>query len=173
MANEDLNYSEILLRNISRNINGLSDENRNTRKRSLISINKEFNEYKDKLTPDDYQKVMGEIIGPLVKCLSDPVEKCRCLVLEFILENISMVTDYSVFLSNILPIFVQRLGQIDIVEPSEEIRLSCVELMRKFILLCKVNIAPFVQDYIKILQVSNYYKFSYSYILIIIMTSTK
>lgn len=156
MEVEKVNILDDLLRNIRRDINGLSDDNRNTRKKALIHIDKEFTSNKQQLSNDDCQNILSEIIKSLVKGLSDPVEKCRLMVLELISNIIESVKDPVLFLSYILPVFVQRLSQVDIVEPSEEIRLTCVKLMQKFLGLCQKSIAPFVEDYVKILQVTFY-----------------
>ena len=168
---ENINYADNLLKSIRRDINGLSDDNRNIRKKSLNNITLEFISNKDQLSNDDCQAILSEIIKALVKGLSDPVEKCRFMVLELISEIIKLVKDSTVFLSYILPVFVQRLSQEEIVEPSEEIRLYCVQLMIQFLNICQKKIAPFVEDYVKILQVNNVtiiffcklYKFIYIY----------
>ena len=47
---------------------------------------------------------------------------------------------------------VQRLGQLEITEPSEEIRLQLVGLAVLLVELTRKNIAPYLDDLIRILQ---------------------
>ncbi|KAK2189217.1 hypothetical protein NP493_113g03034 [Ridgeia piscesae] len=152
MADPEEHVVENILRNITRFINGLSDENRNTRKRSLEGIRKEILSRKPQLEPTDLQQALKEIVKPLLQVLSDPVEKCRDLSLCFMADCLQVVPEPYNFLSFIIPVVVQRLGQQDIVEPSEELRLSLVKLLLLLVESCKKKMGPYVDDMVKILQ---------------------
>ena len=62
------------------------------------------------------------------------------------------MTDLSSFLPYIIPIVVQRLGQPEIVEPCEELRLYIVELLCSVIEICHEKVGVYIDDMIKILQ---------------------
>ena len=62
------------------------------------------------------------------------------------------VADMSQFLPYIIPTVVQRLGQPELVEPCEEIRLSTVEMLLSVIEICGVKVGVYIDDLIKILQ---------------------
>ena len=152
MADPVEHVVENILRNITRFINGLTDENRNTRKRSLEGIRKEILSRKPQLEPEDLQHVLKEIVKPLLQVLSDPVEKCRDLSVCFMTDCLKTIPEPYEFLSFIIPAVVQRIGQQDIVESSEELRLSLVKLLLILVESCKKKMGPYVDDMVKILQ---------------------
>lgn len=47
---------------------------------------------------------------------------------------------------------VQRLGQAEIIESSEEVRLQLCQLLVMLVNLCGKAIAPYLDDYVSILQ---------------------
>ena len=62
------------------------------------------------------------------------------------------VADMSQFLPYVIPAVVQRLGQPELVEPCEEIRLSTVEMLLSVIEICGEKVGVYIDDLIKILQ---------------------
>ncbi len=58
------------------------------------------------------------------------------------------------YLQHIIPVFVDRLGNIEIVETTEEIRLLQVEALSCLVDLCQQNINLFVKDIVHILQMT-------------------
>ena len=62
------------------------------------------------------------------------------------------MVDTSVFLPYIVPSIAQRLGQPEVVEPCEEIRLALVQLLTAIIDLTKSKVGLYIDDMIKILQ---------------------
>lgn len=62
------------------------------------------------------------------------------------------VTDLSQFLPYIIPTVVQRLGQPEIVESCEELRLYIVEILCSVIEICREKVSVYIDDMIKILQ---------------------
>ena len=62
------------------------------------------------------------------------------------------VTDLSQFLPYIIPTVVQRLGQPEIVESCEELRLYIVEMLCSVVEICSENVGVYIDDMIKILQ---------------------
>ena len=65
---------------------------------------------------------------------------------------IPVVMDFSVALAYIMPVLVARLGQQDITEPSEELRLLMVTMMTSFTDMCTSKMAPYLNDTVTILQ---------------------
>ena len=60
--------------------------------------------------------------------------------------------DLSVFLPYIVPTVVERLGQSEMVEPCEELRLYLVEMLSSVTKICQGKIGVYIDDMIKILQ---------------------
>ena len=65
---------------------------------------------------------------------------------------IPIVMDFSVALTYVMPVLVVRLGQQDITEPSEELRLLMVVMMTSFTVLCGPKVSPYLNDTVTILQ---------------------
>lgn len=143
---------ELICKNLSRHLNCLASENKATRKRALEAIKKEVVKKQPGTDPVILNKVLHELIRPLLTMFSDPVAACREQVIAMLSEIIEQVSDPHDFLQFIIPVLVQRLGQLNVVEPMEEVRLQLVELMHKLIELNTKRIAPYLDDLIKILQ---------------------
>ena len=138
---------------LTRHINCLLDDNRNTRKRAIEAIRKETLSRDPPLEPDTLQRVFSEFtLKPLLKIFYDPVEKCRELSVSTVTDVVQKISQPHEFLQYILPTLVQRLGQQELVEPSEEIRLQLVGLLHSLVVLCGKKISPYVDDVAKILQ---------------------
>lgn len=140
-----------ILQNLGRSINLLSDPSRFNRKKAFEEIRKETIERKECLDLVVLDEVMGDIIKPVLKLLSDSVENLRENAIKFIVVTIDKVSQPEEFMHCIVPVLLQRLGQQDIVEPSEEIRLQLIKLLGKLLDKCAKNIELYVQDLVKIL----------------------
>ncbi len=64
----------------------------------------------------------------------------------------AQVEDMPTILPLLLPVAVARLGRLEITEPSEEIRLSLVSLLSAIVTRCGVDIGPYLNDMVLILQ---------------------
>ncbi|KAK2567034.1 Dynein axonemal assembly factor 5 [Acropora cervicornis] len=137
---------------LQRDINCLSDENRGTRKRALEKIRKEVFSRKPHFPAALLQVAFTEILKPALKLFADPTEKCRELSVQLVSEFAKQVTDLSQFLPYIIPTIVQRLGQPELVEPCEELRLYTVELLYSVAEICGEKLGVYIDDLIKILQ---------------------
>ena len=151
MAAVDEN-SNAVLQGIARHINCLSEENRNTRKKALESIRNDTVNRKPPLEDSDLGPVFSEVLKPLLKTFSDPVEKCRELSVGIVHRFFEKVSDPEERLSYVFPVLVQRLGQQEIVEPSEELRLQLVELFSLLIDKAGQKLPVYLEDSIRILQ---------------------
>ncbi len=143
---------EKVLQGLSRHLNCLSEENRNTRKRAIQGIGKGTLELNPSLEPEVLQCVLTEIIKPVLKLFSDPTEKCRELSILFLSNCMDKVSDVSEFLPMTMPVLVQRLGQHEVIEPSEELRLEMIQLLSKLVRLCQQKMSIYLDDVIRILQ---------------------
>ncbi|XP_033749456.1 dynein assembly factor 5, axonemal-like [Pecten maximus] len=150
MATIDQNSNSVL-QGIARHINCLSEDNRNTRKRALEGIRKDTVGRKPSLEQAETGVIFSEIIKPLLKCFSDPVEKCRELAILLVKDFLKVITDPQENLPYIMPILVQRLGQQDIVETSEELRLELTGLLLDIVEFSGKKMAAYLDDCIKIL----------------------
>ena len=56
------------------------------------------------------------------------------------------------FLPYIIPTLVQRLGNQEIVEPTEEIRLLHIESLSSLVDICKEHLNLYIEDLIRILE---------------------
>lgn len=151
MASMDQN-ANAALQGIARHINCLTEENRNTRKRALEGIKKDTLDRKPSLQESELSHIFSEILKPLLKILSDPVEKCRELAITMVKEYCKVIKAPVDNLPYIMPILVQRLGQQEIVETSEELRLLLVEFASDIVEFSGKNIHVYLDDFIKILQ---------------------
>ena len=62
------------------------------------------------------------------------------------------MVDASAFLPYVIPSVAQRLGQPEVVESCEELRLSLVQLLTALTELTKSKVGLYIDDMIKILQ---------------------
>ena len=150
MATMDQN-SNAALQGIARHMNCLSEENRNTRKKALEGIKKDTIKRTPTLGETEARHVFSELVKPLLKTLSDPVEKCRELSAELIGEFLKLVPDPETKLSYVVPVLVQRLGQQEMIETSEELRLMLVGIAVQIVEFSGKNIAMYLDDFVKIL----------------------
>ncbi|XP_002740361.1 dynein axonemal assembly factor 5-like [Saccoglossus kowalevskii] len=141
-----------VLQGIARQINCLSDDNRTTRRRGIDGIRKATLGKEPPLEKEILKEVLNHIVKSILKCFSDPVEKCRELAIHFIGDYITSVDNFEDILPYLIPTLVQRLGCKEIVENAEELRLTLVELLTKIVEICKKNVAPYLDDMIQILQ---------------------
>ncbi|CAH1795277.1 unnamed protein product [Owenia fusiformis] len=149
---QEVQKSQEVLQNLTRYLNSIGDDNRNTRKRALESIRKETLGKKPPLDKAIFHHVFVEISKPILSCLSDPVEKCRELSGNFIQDSIKLLPCLEEFLPLLIPVFVQRLGQQDLVEQSEEIRLVLLETLTLIVKEANKRLAVYLDDMVTILR---------------------
>nr|DBA19487.1 TPA: hypothetical protein GDO54_015320 [Pyxicephalus adspersus] len=135
---------------VARHLNCLNDDNKNTRKRALVAIQKEAED--KRLGSAALQEVFGELLKPLLKSLSDPMEKCRELSIQTISYCVTNVPRPEEALPYLIPTITQRLGSLEIMEPSEELRLALAELLYLLVEICGKKLAPYLDEMMRILQ---------------------
>ncbi|GLD66175.1 dynein assembly factor 5, axonemal [Lates japonicus] len=150
MAAGDEHASSEVLRGLARHLNCLNEDNKATRKRALEQIKRET---VDKgLSSSVLQEVFSALLKPLLKCLSDPMERCRETAIAVITEFIRCVPKPEESLPYLMPCLAQRLGEKEILEPAEELRLSAVEMLTLTVETCGKHLAPYLSEMINILQ---------------------
>lgn len=148
---DDALTTEDIRRGIQRLVNCLSDPSKIVRKRGLIDIKNET--ISRKLGGTILQDIATDVLKPVLKCFSDPSEVNRDLSVKFAIEYFSVIPQPEATLPYILPCLVQRLGQEEILEPSEELRHSIVEdLLSLTVELCGKKVAAFLDEMIQILK---------------------
>lgn len=150
MAVGDEHAASEVLRGLARHLNCLNEDNKSTRKRALELIKKET---VDKgLSSSVLQEVFTAILKPLLKCLSDPMERCRETAITTITEFIRCVPKPEESLPYLMPCLAQRLGEKEIREPAEELRLASIEMLNLKLEVCGKHLAPYLNEIINILQ---------------------
>ncbi|XP_041829819.1 dynein assembly factor 5, axonemal-like [Melanotaenia boesemani] len=149
VAGDEHAASEIL-RGLARDLNCLNEDNKTTRKKALESIKKETVDKGHSSSVS--QEVFAALLKPLLKCLSDPMEKCREIAIAIITEFIRSVPKPEESLPYLMPCLAQRLGEKEILEPAEELRLSAVEMLTLTVEVCGKHLAPYLNEMINILQ---------------------
>eukprot|EP00794_Sanderia_malayensis_P015658 gene15658-17238_t len=139
--------------NLQRDINCLSDGARYVRQKTLQKLQKEILNSKD-VTVAQHEGLFKELCIPLLKLFHYPSDKCRELSVKLVLGLCHKVAEPWLFLQYIIPVLVDRLGNKEIVEHTEEIRLLQVEAITQLIELCKEKISLYVKDVIQILEMT-------------------
>lgn len=63
----------------------------------------------------------------VIKCYADKFECCRCLAVEIISSFLQTLPDNDFYVEMIVPMIARRVGQTEIIEESEELRLQLVQ----------------------------------------------
>ncbi|XP_075244833.1 dynein axonemal assembly factor 5-like [Convolutriloba macropyga] len=141
-----------VLKSLARPINTLGSENKVVRRKALEQIRKETVAKSPPLEKDELQTISVEVHRNVLSCLSDESEKCREIALDVMKDFLVMVPNPLVLLPASMPVFVDRLGQQELTEESEEIRLTLVQTLSVVIDLTREGVVQFLYDFIKILQ---------------------
>ncbi|XP_060946261.1 dynein axonemal assembly factor 5-like [Limanda limanda] len=150
MAVGDEHAAADVLRGLARHVNCLNEDNMSTRRRALDQIKRDTVD--GGLSGGVLQELFSALLKPLLKCLSDPSERCRDTAIATITEFIRCVPRPEESLPYLMPCLAQRLGEKEILEPAEELRLSAVELLSLTVELCGKHLAPYLTEMIIILQ---------------------
>ncbi|KAI8999439.1 armadillo-type protein [Gaertneriomyces semiglobifer] len=140
---------------LQRDLNILSESSsdRNSKRRALEKVKKEtIANSALKVDHVRMRLVFTSLCKILVRLLGDNVEKCRELSAEILMGFTDYVDDITPFLAYIVPTIGTRLGQKEIIEPSEELRLLLVHTLVRLVQLSQAGFAPFVEGTVTILQ---------------------
>ncbi|XP_048465834.1 dynein axonemal assembly factor 5-like [Rhincodon typus] len=136
---------------LSRHINCLSNESKSSRRRALECIRAGTVEQKQ-LSSGVQQRLLTSLLRPLLRSLSDPAERCRELAALTLADFIRAVPRPHEALPQLIPVVVQRLGQQEITEPAEELRLTLLQLLVLTVEVCGRQLASYLEDMVRILQ---------------------
>lgn len=150
MAAEDQHAPSEIVRGLSRHLNCLNEDNKTARKRTLEIIKKETID--KNLSSDVLQEIFSVLLKPLLKCLTDPMDRCRETAISTITDFIRCVPNPEQSLPYLMPCLAQRFGDKDVLEPSEEIRLLAMEMLTLTLEVCGKHFAPYLNEMMNILQ---------------------
>eukprot|EP01147_Barroeca_monosierra_P003460 gene3460-6095_t len=151
LCDQDRATCTSILQSIQRDINCLSNENRAIRKRALLSIKSSTVDSKNKLNAAVMQAILHEILKPLLKKYEDPTEKCRELAIEIISSFLQEKPETSIYLPYIIPAYAHRLGQLEIKEPSEELRKILMDQLEQIINLAGNELSVYIEELTQVL----------------------
>lgn len=137
---------------IARDLQCLNDDSKFARRKAIENLKRETLDIKPELQSNEMRAILSVTQQPVLKLLSDSVEKCRELAVTYLTQCLTVAADITEILPYIFPVLVQRLGQPTITEPSEEVRLLLVELIGTVILLTKKHVAPYLDELIIIFK---------------------
>lgn len=69
----------------------------------------------------------------IIKCYADKFESCRCLAVEIISSLLKMLPDNDFYVEVLVPVIARRVGQKEIIEESEELRLQLVQQLLQIV----------------------------------------
>ncbi|KAJ9515483.1 hypothetical protein QJQ45_016496 [Haematococcus lacustris] len=118
---------------MQRLINCLTDPDRGTRRQAALSLQTKLL-VGDATTPAASPAMLqavacGPLRVPLITMMHDVVEKCRAVAVELLEHCVKQVPDPCPLLPGLVPALLQRMGQLPVQEPAEEVRLSLVRLL--------------------------------------------
>lgn len=137
----------------------IQSEDRKKRKAGLDEFYKIF--FENNSTDISLEATLSELQKSLFKCLYDPSEGVRDSSINVINELIQRTEIDEEFISELIPILLWRLGENEVNEPSEEVRLRLVTMTNDIIVKMETKISPFTGDLIQILTrtlIDNYPK---------------
>lgn len=88
----------------------------------------------------------------IVKMLNDPAEACRESSIELLKKFLDVLPPSDRNIIYVIPVAARRLGSQEIVEPSEEVRLNFVTLLRFVVEKYKEHLPPYLDDFVLVLS---------------------
>lgn len=124
----------------------LQADEKNRRKQALEEIMKNISREEMLNRPDDLVKIWESVDRFLVRILNDNTETCRDLTVGILKIFFEILPPNDKHIIYVIPIMSRRLGVQEQLEPSEEVRLKCVSLLRTIIAKYKDLLVPYIQD---------------------------
>ncbi|XP_059621493.1 dynein axonemal assembly factor 5 [Phlebotomus argentipes] len=81
----------------------------------------------DEVNPENATDVFDYIYLHILKCYSDKYESCRTVAVSVVSEMLQKLPENEFYLSYVIPTIARRIGQKELVEESEELRLQLLE----------------------------------------------
>lgn len=131
---------------LSKIIVSLQADEKNRRRQALEEIMKNISREEMSSRLDDLVKIWESIDRFLVRILNDNTETCRDLTVGILKIFLEVLPPNDKHIIYVIPIMSRRLGAQEQLEPSEEVRLKCVSLLRMIIAKYKDLLVPYIQD---------------------------
>ncbi|XP_046385055.1 dynein axonemal assembly factor 5 isoform X2 [Ischnura elegans] len=141
------NATDVILRHSSL----LLSEDKKKRKTALENIRNELFE-NNECQPEFLDQIYTQIQRNLLKCLSDNSEICREISISLITDILSTLPANDKYLISLMPILAERIGGQEVKEPSEEVRLLSVVLLKNIINKYGSLLIPYLNEIIQILS---------------------
>lgn len=142
-----------LISSIKTHLNDVKSEELFKRKNALTQLlKKTFPEGKTFSQPT-YHEAFTECQMQIMRSFRDKSEMNRDLAIQIISKFVQHLDLNDYYLTYIFPVLVERIGSVEIIEESEEIRLELVEFLREIINKYTESecLVPFLNDCIQIL----------------------
>ena len=98
------------------------------------------------------ETVSGNMLVPVVRLLNDPVERCREGTVTFLASAAEQLPEPAALLSYLMPAVADRMGEVPVVEPSEELRLALIKLIAgPIILRSGQGLLPYLSMIVKVI----------------------
>ncbi|KAF7387433.1 hypothetical protein HZH68_013110 [Vespula germanica] len=158
-TNKDIKNKRIALKEMSleteAGINriclSLQAENKERRKHALNEIIKTILEGQEILDTDDLSQIWENLNRPLIRLLNDQAEVCRDRAVEILNKFLNLLPPHDKHIIYVIPVLSRRLSPEEYIEPSEEVRLKCIALLKVIILKYKDHISVYMDEIIGIL----------------------
>ena len=137
-----------------RDINCLSDDNRQTRKRALTKLGGLPGAGH---SPEVLAAVWSEQLRtPVLRLFADQVEKNRELAITLVTDMLAALPDSDVAssLAHVMPAVTSRLGGAVVAEGAEELRLQLLQLVQAQVPRCGAMLAPHLPELVQVLVAS-------------------
>ncbi|KAG0623087.1 hypothetical protein M758_3G148000 [Ceratodon purpureus] len=126
------------LKTIQRPLNCLSAENQRSRRNALDILFQCLleDDGAGSLPPMDVLQAAWDdtILEKALRCVSDPTEKCRELAIQLIRGVAKALTEVDCTLKETILVMAERMGQVPVLEDSEEMRLQLLSLLNDVLL---------------------------------------
>ncbi|KAF5288304.1 hypothetical protein FQR65_LT12036 [Abscondita terminalis] len=132
----------------------LHSEDKRIRKQALIDLELYVCNKIDVSANGNLNAIFNEIHVYILRAFRDKTEAVRSQAIKFMLffvVKVLPINDY--YLTYIFPLFVERIGTVELVEESEEIRLELLQFMQAIIIKYSntVQLKPFLNDCVIVL----------------------
>ncbi|KAJ8939059.1 hypothetical protein NQ318_007690, partial [Aromia moschata] len=127
----------------------LQSEDRKIRKQTYIELEQFLSSKETEFTKEDLRVIFCETHMYVLNGLRDKSETVRnqaiCFINYLIVEKLP-INDF--YLTYVFPVLVERIGSVELIEESEEIRLQLVQLLHSIILKYSntTQLKPFLSD---------------------------
>ncbi|XP_015127781.1 dynein assembly factor 5, axonemal [Diachasma alloeum] len=126
-------------------------QEKNKRLRALEKFKKIISSSEKEWSNSEMSEMWQIMSKHIAKQLTDPSESCRNLSIEITKTMLESLPDLGKNIIYLIPVLVQRLASQEIREPSEEVRLNCVILLRVIIRKYNEHLPVYIDDMMAIL----------------------